>query len=721
MKRFTCCLLLSAGLTAAPFAFAQSPDAALIAVLKSDAPQQQKADACIDLGRIGTKDSIAPLAALLGDEKLSHMARYGLESNPDPAVDEAFRAALVQLKGKPLAGVIQSVGARRDAKAVETLVKLLGDSDGETAAAAAASLGKIGTAPAISALKLALGKIPAAAEGLLRCAETAPKPDQAVALYDAVRAAQVPPSVKTAAARGAILARGKAGIPLLLELLKGDDAVLFGAALRAGIELPGKEATKAISEELGKLPAERQGRVAAVLAERGDAAAVPALLALARGGTPQVRVSAINALTRLGNAAAVPVLADLAGSADAEVAKAAQVALAGFSGPNVNATIIELVKKPDVKVRLMGVELIGRRRIVEAVPELLRLAGEPDPQVSGAALKVLGDIAGVKELPALLVILQKAPAPEAAAEALSSVCLRQSVCVPGSLVVRKAVYGVLPDGPSKEVSAKVAELVKSGLSVIEVSNNTFGDTAPGQPKKFRVDYTANGVAKSATVNEGTTLRLELGAGATPPEVSGPLHAAYAQAQGAPKLALLRLLCSFGGPKALDVVRAATGDANAEVKEAAMRALCDWQTAEALPDLAKMVRAAPSPKLKILALRGYIRLAAAQEVAAAEKVAALKQALAWAERDEERRLVLASLAGAPSPEALALAAASLDNANLKEDAGLAAVAIAESLTASHPDLVAGVMKKVVEVGGSEALLKRTRDCLGQIKKPDGQAK
>lgn len=714
MKRFTCCLLISASLTAAPFAFAQSPEAALIAVLKSDAPQQQKADACIDLGRVGTKASVAPLAALLGDEKLSHMARYGLEANPDPAVDEALRAALGQLKGKPLVGVIQSVGVRRDAKAVEPLTKMLGDPDGEVAAAAAAALGKIGTAPAIGALKQALGKVPAAAEGLLRCAEAAPKPDQAVALYDAVRAAQVLPNVKAAATRGAILARGKAGLPLLLELLRGDDAVLFATALRVGIELPGKEATKAITEELGKLPAEKQGRVAAVLAERGDAAAVPALLALARGGTPEVRVSAINALTRLGNAAAVPVLAELAGFSDASVAKAAQFALAGFSGPNVNATIIELVKKPDVKVRLMGVELIGRRRIVEAVPELLRLAGDPDPQVSGAALKVLGDIAGVKEIPALLGVLQKAAAPEAAAEALSSVCLRQSVYVPGSLVVRKAVYGALPEGPSADVSAKVTELVKAGQSVIEASNNTFGDSAPGKPKKFRLDYTANGVAKSATVNEGATLKLELGAAATPPEVSGPLNAAYAQAQGAPKLALLRLLCSFGGPKALDVVRAATGDASAEVKEAAMRALCDWPTAEALPDLAKMAQSAPNPKLKILALRGYIRLAASQEVAAAEKVAALKQAFGWAERDEERRLVLASLAGVPSPEALALAAVSLDNANVKDDAGLAAVALAESLVKTHPAEVAGVMKKVVEVGGSEALLKRARECLGQIK-------
>ncbi len=64
---------------------------------------------------------MAPLAALLGDEKLAHMARYGLEPIPDPAVDDALRDALGKLKGRPLVGVIGSIGVRRDTKAVEPL------------------------------------------------------------------------------------------------------------------------------------------------------------------------------------------------------------------------------------------------------------------------------------------------------------------------------------------------------------------------------------------------------------------------------------------------------------------------------------------------------------------------------------------------------------------------------------------------------------------------
>ena len=77
-------------------------EARLIAVLKSDAPRKAKADACRELARIGTRDSIGPLASLLCDEQLSHMARYGLEPIPDPAVDTALRDAAGKASGRQL-------------------------------------------------------------------------------------------------------------------------------------------------------------------------------------------------------------------------------------------------------------------------------------------------------------------------------------------------------------------------------------------------------------------------------------------------------------------------------------------------------------------------------------------------------------------------------------------------------------------------------------------
>ena len=71
--------------------FAQ--EAKLIAVLKSGATQEEKSAACRQLARVATKQSVPVLASLLGDEKLSHMARYALETIRDPSVDDALRDA----------------------------------------------------------------------------------------------------------------------------------------------------------------------------------------------------------------------------------------------------------------------------------------------------------------------------------------------------------------------------------------------------------------------------------------------------------------------------------------------------------------------------------------------------------------------------------------------------------------------------------------------------
>jgi len=193
----------------------------LIAVLKSDAPQKEKADACRELAVIGTEEAVPALAALLADETLSHMARYGLEPIPDPAVDDALRDALGQVKGRSLVGVIASLGVRRDPKAVGPLARMLHHSDADVAGAAARALGRIATPDAIKVLKEALAKVPAklrpaVADGCLSCAEALLARDernQAAALYELVGQADLPKHFRVGAAHGALLARQPAGNP----------------------------------------------------------------------------------------------------------------------------------------------------------------------------------------------------------------------------------------------------------------------------------------------------------------------------------------------------------------------------------------------------------------------------------------------------------------------------------------------------------------------------
>ncbi len=235
---------------------------ALIALLESGAPRNEKAGACARLAVIGTARSVPALSRLLADTDLSHMARYALEPMTDPAAGEALRGALGRLDGKLLIGVIGSIGARRDREAIAALSKFLGADDASVMAAAAGALGRIGDAEAADRLAAALEKCPperlaALGDGSQRCLEALMASGDnasAIRLADAVRrVGAMPWPILVAATRCAILARGAEGTALLVEQLQSEAWERHALGLRLMRELPGTRRIAVLGEmrELG--------------------------------------------------------------------------------------------------------------------------------------------------------------------------------------------------------------------------------------------------------------------------------------------------------------------------------------------------------------------------------------------------------------------------------------------------------------------------------------
>src|SRR6185369_11375819 len=151
IQRFACFIAVVA-ITAVAIAAEDSQTPAekvrnAISILKSGTEPAQKAMACRWLAVYGNQDAVPALSPLLADPQLSSWARIALEVIPGRAADEALREALGKLQGKLLVGVINSIGVRRDAKAVNGLVARLNEADVETATAAAVALGRIGGDP----------------------------------------------------------------------------------------------------------------------------------------------------------------------------------------------------------------------------------------------------------------------------------------------------------------------------------------------------------------------------------------------------------------------------------------------------------------------------------------------------------------------------------------------------------------------------------------------
>lgn len=168
----------------------------------------QKAIACKKLAFVGGRDAIQPMAALLTHPQLSCYARFGLEPNPDPSVDDVLRAALPKVKGRLQIGIITSIAMRKDAKSLDALTKLMGDSDPLVAGAASAALGTIGGLPAAKVLQAALKTtkppvFPVVARACLQCAEglMASNRARALELYTDLSATTMPSPVRLTALR----------------------------------------------------------------------------------------------------------------------------------------------------------------------------------------------------------------------------------------------------------------------------------------------------------------------------------------------------------------------------------------------------------------------------------------------------------------------------------------------------------------------------------------
>ena len=93
----------------------------------------------------------------------------------------------------------------------------------------------------------------------------------------------------------------------------------------------------------------------------------------------------------------------------------------------------------------------------------------------------------------------------------------------------------------------------------------------------------------------------------------------------------------------------------------------------------------------------------------------KEALALADRDEERKLVLGALGGAPCAEALAIVVPFLDHHATKDEAAAAAVAIGERIAGAHRAEVAAAMTKVLKATQNADLAKRAKETLGRAGK------
>jgi HEAT repeat protein len=385
----------------------------LAGVLETDATFACKQAVCQHLALAGSGEQVRILAPLLSDEEMAEPARYALEGIPGSTSVASLAEALSQPGTVNKIGVMNSLGVKRDPAATTALAGILKGADIVEAVAAAANLGKIGGDQAAQALAAELGTpsptlrrhVP---DAYLKCADRFLAEGQAAkaaAMYKKLYApGDISPS-KIPAFHGLVRAEGVSRLPEVMQAIRSFSPQWRAAGLSAVRELPGRQVTRALAEELESQPPETQVLLLACLKDRGDGAAAKDVRRIATSDSVEAKVAAIDALGSIGGASEVLFLAEIAAGDSKRQSDAARASLIALSGKKVDSTILKLQSTADPEARVELIRCIGPRRIKGAASVLLKTAKDPDPAIRIAALESLAQVAGGGDMPKLIGLL----------------------------------------------------------------------------------------------------------------------------------------------------------------------------------------------------------------------------------------------------------------------------------------------------------------------------
>jgi HEAT repeat protein len=421
-------------------------------------------------------------------------------------------------------------------------------------------------------------------------------------------------------------------VKIVIDALRSKDPEMQSGVMGIVRTIPGTDFTKALVEELPKLSATAQVQLLSALGDRGDATALPAVIAVSQSQDESVRKAALRAIGQLGTAAEVPLLAERAAATRGDEQKAAREGLYRLRGPEVDAAILKGLADaaPGVKVEL--IDAIGERNIAGAVEPLLRAGKDADRRVRLQSFRVLRIVARPQDMPALVNLLLETKNESDRSEA------------------EKMVAAVAHKIEDKAHQAAAVQAVLPNIKEI-------------------------------------------------PD----------------RASLLRVLGRIGDAGSLPTLRTALGSREAEIQDAAIRALSDWPTAAPVPDLLKVAQTSTNQVHKILALRGFVRLLGLESDRPADETVDLyRKAMDLAGDVAEKKRVLSGLAGTQSLAALNLVARYLDDLALHLEAESAAVQIAPAVVEAHPQQVKEVLQKVIQGSKNETIRQRAEEIIGQIK-------
>jgi HEAT repeat protein len=470
-----------------------------------------------------------------------------------------------------------------------------------------------------------------------------------------------------------------------------------------------------------------------LLTEGSDSAALKIFQRLYdTGKTGGTRQAAFRGVILASGRHGILLMADaIAGNDGASQGAALQVA-AKLEGSDTTRALADLLPKVNAAVQIALLECLDQRGDPGALPAVAQMAGSLDPDVRLAAIEALGDLGDGSVAGLLAEKAASANGAEKSTARQALLDLRRGQVTPALLdAFATAAPAVKPEliraiGSRGDMSAvpKLLELARGADDGLRSSSlQALALLAGPAQLPDLVQLTVQAATDDARSEAADALssacqRIQARSGHCDVQAlvtavrTGPVEA---------RLALLTVCSGLAQAPVRGALRAALEDSEPRVREAALRALCDTRDGELLPDLLKAASGAGDEKMRLLAIRGCVRLATQEEsvkLSNEQKLAALKTILENPLAASEKRLVLSGLGAIPDSQALALAAAMLDDPSVNAEAAQSVIQIADSLATTRPEEAVAALTKVLAGNTDPAILSAAGEARKKIWKMSG---
>jgi HEAT repeat protein len=370
---------------------------------------------------------------------------------------------------------------------------------------------------------------------------------------------------------------------------------------------------------------------------------------------------------------------------------------------------------PDVQVELLGA--LADRGDRAARPQVLAMLASREEPVRAAAVAALGSLGETADVPALVAALAGARSAEKAAA-------RQSLSRLRDPRTNAAIVAAFPKATPETRAAlldvlaarNATDMIDTVLAAAEDPEERVRTAALGalrvlaDPGRIAAIVKLLRAARTDAERSRTEAALLAVCGRGGPACCAAIRSGMAGAAGPVRVALLRALARARGGEAFQAILAATRDDDPLARDEAVRLLAAWPERSAVPHLLALARQAGPLRYHALAVAGLARLAGPLPGQPAD-LALLAETLKLARRPEEKRAVLGVLGGIAAPEALALVLPAIDDAELTDEASVAALEIVEKLPKLDPARRRAVAQKVLARSQSPAIRARAETLAG----------